>query len=162
MVGFQPRPPNRAEPKMPVHLMKTFRVINPIHTHFRQATCQEVACEKYLHGWRVLILDEADPVWVMRMEYFQNKLTPRCDRRYREYRDEHGTRVFEFEAGQEFFASDTHQHRVAIDRPPLYVVQGGDWRGNPTGYQQVHTRPDFFIEDLGESLGKALDGKAKG
>lgn len=152
---------NRAAPALPAHLMRTFHIINPIETHFRRGTCEEVGCEKYVKGWRVLILDEADPVWIMRMEYMQNKLTPRCDRRYREYRDEHGTRVFEFEAGQEFFDSPSHQHRVGADRPPLYIVRDGDWRAD-LGNRRVHTSPEFFIEDLHESVDTVLTGKEKG
>lgn len=162
MAAMRPQKINRAMPAVPTHLMKTFSVINPIDTHFRPATCAEVDCEKYLNGWKVLILDEADPVWIMRMEYMQNKLTPRCDRRYREYRDEHGTLVFEFEAGQEFFDSAQHQHRVGVEREPLYVVRGGDWRANPTGERRVHTKADFFIEELGTSIGDVLEGKERG
>lgn len=134
---------------MPAHLMKTFSVINPLPTHFRVGTCEEVGCVAFLRGFQVLILDESHPIWIMRMEYFRNKLTPRCDRKYREYRDEHGTLVFHFEAGQQCFKNG--QHRVPLDRAPLYVAGS-----------RIHDRGELFAEELDESLSKTFDDKQKG
>lgn len=147
----------RSQQSAPAHMMKTFQVVNPLPSHFRVATCEEVGCKAFLNGFDVLILDETDPIWIMRMEYFRNKLPERCDRRYRERRDEHGTLIFHFDAGQQCFKHE--QHRAPLDRPPLYIARGGDHRGNPTGEVRVHTRGDLFAEDLSESLGKSSDDK---
>ena len=43
--------------------------------------------------------------------------------------------VFTFEAGQQCFT----QHHVP-DRPQFFVVRDGDWRGNPTGQNRLHTK----------------------
>ena len=49
---------------------------------------------------------------------------------------------FTFEAGQSCF----EQH-VLPARDPIYLVRGGDWRGNPTGERHVHTSGEDFVDE---------------
>lgn len=147
--------PNRVPRVAPPHLTKTFHVLAPIDPTAPVVPCEEADCGNYLRGFKVIVLDESDPVWQMRVDYFRNKLNPRCDRRYREYRDEHGSLVFEFEAGQQCFT--THTRR----RDDIYLVRRG-FVNHFVGKPRVHKNPDFFVEELHESVDTALTDKQKG
>ena len=58
-----------------------------------------------------------------------------------------GLTVFTFEPGQDCFA----QHRVPLERDPLFLVRGGDWRGNPTGLQPYrHHRGEDWVDDFAD------------
>ncbi|ACU71749.1 hypothetical protein Caci_2840 [Catenulispora acidiphila DSM 44928] len=38
-----------------------------------------------------------------------------------------------------------------MEREPLYLVRGGDWRGNPTGQLPLkHSGPESWVDDFGE------------
>ena len=45
----------RIEPALPAHAMKTYQIYSPISTHYRPATCAEVQCAAYEHGWRTRV-----------------------------------------------------------------------------------------------------------
>lgn len=67
------------------------------------------------------------------------------DRKYKEHRHASMTE-FLFEPGQDCFRRT--EHRVRVDRPELYVVRDGDWRGNPTGNVRQHKSPEDWIDDF--------------
>lgn len=151
----------RMASRLPVTSLKTYSIKAPVGTHFRPATCEEAGCPNYLNGWKVIVLDETDPIWAMRVEYFRNKLDPRCDRRYREHRDEHNNLVFVFEAGQPCF--DFTSHRIRIEREPLYVVRQGDARGNPDPHSVlVHADAADWTDDFGEHQERLATRQAQG
>lgn len=117
---------------------KTYGIRMPLNTHWRKATCAEVECPDHTHGWRV------------RIEHLTAELlhTARTTgRRYREMAVKEGETYLVFEAGQSCFrAAD---HRIRIERPELYVVRDGDWRGNPRGTNAtVHSGPDSWVDDF--------------
>ena len=56
------------------------------------------------------------------------------------------TTVFVFDAGQPCFQAG--QHRAPLEREPLYVVRGGDSRGNPTRFRRVHASADSWVDDF--------------
>jgi hypothetical protein len=66
--------------------------------------------------------------------------------------------VFTFPAGQQCFT----EHRVPLEREPLYVVRGGDHRGNPREERRVHPRGSLWVEDMQERLGQLTDEIKKG
>ena len=66
-------------------------------------------------------------------------------RSFLESKDSSGATVFDFAPGQEVF---DHRHHVKIERPELFKVTGGDWRGNPRREAMTHTRPDYWAEDF--------------
>jgi hypothetical protein len=73
---------------------------------------------------------------------------------------EDGVKFAVFAAGTSCFAES--QHRVQI-RPEIYVVTGGDHRGNPLGVApRKHTRPQDWVEDFGEHLDSLSTEKKKG
>lgn len=145
------RPMNRIQPAMPAAAYKTYQIAAPLGTHFRPATCAEVDCPDYLHGWRVRV----------------ENLTPEllhtarnCGRRYREVQVAQGETWLSFEAGQSCFRAG--EHRKRLERPELFIVRGGDHRGNPLGQSREHTRPEDWVEDFAEHQQGLADTQQKG
>lgn len=148
-------PLNRAEPAMPVTAYQTYRILSPVSTHFRPATCAEANCGAYLNGW-VSTIDEATVLGQQQAHYIRKQ----SGRGFTEQRLPSGLTEFAFEAGQPCFRSDDHQ--VRLDRPELYLVQGGDWRGNPTGMRRQHANARDWIDDFGEHQQNLADLQQKG
>jgi len=130
------------QPNMPVTAYKTYRILAPVSSHFRPGTCAEADCPHYLSGWQSRI-DESTELGQRQAHYIRRE----SGRRFTEHRDEAGLTVFGFEAGQKCFGG---QHQVRLDRPELYVVQDGDWRGNPTGRVRRHANATDWVDDFGE------------
>jgi hypothetical protein len=148
-------PAFRATPAMPVQAYKTYRVASPVGTHWREATCAEVDCERWRDGWDTIV-DEGTGLGMQQAAYIRAECVsvlavvqpgdPR--RRYSESRGEDGRTVFSFPPGQQCFAGEPH--RVRLARPELYLVRGGDWRAN-TGLIRRHTGPADWVEDFAEN-----------
>lgn len=146
----------RIMPLMPAGAYKTYTVLSPVQTHFRPATCAEVDCPPYLHGWRTAV-DEATDLGQGQAYYIRSESGRRCT----EHRDEAGMTVFTFDAGQRCFASG--EHRVRLDRPEHFLVRGGDWRGDPSGHRPyVHASPDDWVEDFALHQQRITDEIEKG
>lgn len=130
--------------KAPVHTMRTFQIDQPLETHFRRATCAEVECSAHASGW-VMGFDLTDPDKAAAARWirdhsgrtFTAQVTP-------------GKVVLTFAAGQTCFA----KHRVPLEREPFYVVRGGDFRGNPTGYRVRPANADDFVDQWDNDLDK--------
>lgn len=129
---------NRIPPKMPASAYKTYQILAPISSHFRDATCEEVDCEAYRCGWRVRI-EGLDP---------QLLHTARTSgRRFTELHVAENENWLVFEPGQRCFRSS--QHKVPLEREGIYVVRDGDWRGNPRGTTPYrHKRPEDWVDDF--------------
>ena len=146
-------PLSRPEPKMPAHAYKTYGMVAPISTHFRKATCAEAACQHFANGWRVRV-EGLSPQDV--------HLAKNCGRRYTEHHVAEGETWLVYEAGQPCFRESEHRVRVT-DRPPLYVVRDGDYRGNPRGTKtRVHHSPDNWLDDFATHQQAIVDEIAKG
>lgn len=129
--------------RTPVEHQRTFQIDQPLESHFRRATCQEVECKAYAFGWK-MGFDLSDP-----------------DKRAaaRAIRDKSGRTfsvvltgnniVMTFPAGQRCFQT----HRVPLEREPFYIVRGGDFRGNPRRERTVHPTADSFIDRWENELG---------
>jgi hypothetical protein len=141
-LGAQPgtRPMNRAQPRLPAQSMKTYAIYQPVDTHFRTATCEEVECKASQNGWitrlNVKLPEQAELArWIR--DHSGRAFVAQGP-------NEAGEMTFQFAAGQQCF----DPHRVSLERPALFVVQGGDWRGNPRNIPVVkHTKPEFWVED---------------
>jgi hypothetical protein len=143
--------PFRTEPNLPVHAYKTYAITSPISTHYREARCTEAGCLAQRNGWKTVV-DESTALGQKQAFYIRS----RSGRKYVETRTG-GTTEFVFEAGQQCFAT----HQVPLDRPELYVVRGGDFRGNPTGEVRRFSSPDAFVNDFGEHqdrLARVING----
>jgi hypothetical protein len=133
------RPINRPTPQLPAQAMKTYQLVAPITTHYRSATCSEVACPAHQQGWSTLV-DETTPLGRRQAAYIRIQ----AGRQFTEERTPEGT-TFAFPAGQRCF----RPHQVSLEREPLYIVRDGDWRGNPRGTKpRQHTRAENWVEDF--------------
>lgn len=143
---------SRPQPLMDAGAYKTYEMRSPLSTHFRPATCAEVGCPHYLHGWQVRV-EALAPELV--------EAARKSGRRYREQRIAEGETWLVFEAGQPCFKAS--QHRARIDRPPLYIVRDGDFRGNPRGTKsRLHQRPQDWVEDFATHQQAIADEFKKG
>jgi hypothetical protein len=134
---------HRLQPALPAAGMQTYAALLPLATHWRPATCGEVDCQTQAGGW-VTRVDEATDLGQRQAHYIRAE----SGRAFTEER-EGGLTVFTFPAGQECFAT----HQMPLERPPLLLVRGGDWRGNPRGTPaRVHQRPEDWIDDMQTSL----------
>lgn len=131
----------RLEPQLPAGAMKTYQVIAPVETHYRRATCAEVECGHYINGWRTPI-DESTDLGKRQAYYLRNN----SGRHFTEDRNlMPGLTMFTFEAGQTCFSA----HQVRLDKPEVYLVKGGDWRGNPAGTKsKQHANAADWVEDF--------------
>lgn len=148
-MGFQL---SRPEPLMSPAAYKTYAMVSPIGSHFRRGTCAETQCPHFLNGWRVRV----------------ESLTPELlhaartsGRKYQEQQIAGGETYLVFEAGQACFRES--QHRVRIDRPPLFLVKDGDYRGNPRRTRaRQHLSPDNWVEDFATHQQRIADEINKG
>ena len=150
----------RIDPALPVQMVKTYGIDAPLATHWRKATCAEVACKAHTDGWITMIAlagitigplldtptrhlailkrikdqDEARAYYIRHLS----------GREFTEHVDETGITVFDFPPGQDCFVP----HKIRIDRPELFVVRGGDFRGNPTREVRLHDTSDDWVEDF--------------
>jgi len=136
----------RIMPAGPVQAYQTFSVSAPRATHFRPATCAEVDCAARRGGW-VTRVNGLDPLGADQARY----IVEQSGRRYT--LTEHPETVeggvcrrwlsFAFPAGQRCFAS----HQVPLEREPLFVVRGGDWR-RALGVIRRHTNAEDWRDDF--------------
>lgn len=147
------RPVFRPEPALPASAMKTYGIVAPKSTHYRPATCVEVDCPNHLNGWQTVV-DESTDLGQAQGHYIRNE----AGRRYTEAREAALT-TFTFEAGQQCF----REHEARLDRPEIYVVRDGDWRGNPRGTgPRIHKDPQGWIDDFGEHQERLADRLGRG
>lgn len=126
-------------PRLPASAMKTYRIIRPRSTHFRKATCAEINCGAWRAGWKTILAADSDLVQLVRSMAKRMKFT--------ETKNEDGLIEFTFEAGQSCFKESTHTIRT--DRPEIYVVRDGDFRGNPRGTEpRIHKNAADWVDDF--------------
>lgn len=131
------RPLTRIPPVLPAQSMKTYAIASPKGTHWRKASCDEVGCKPHANGWETKV-DETTDLGRRQAHYIRRE-----SRRPFKERREAGLTVFTFPAGTECFAG----HQVRTDRPELFLVVGGDHRGNPRGERIEHT-PENWVDDF--------------
>jgi len=145
-------PLNRFQPAGPIGAYKTYAIKAPLSTHWRPATCAEVECEYWSNGWKTIVPAISDHADYIR--------TGQTGRSFTERPGGAGLAEFCFPAGQSCFRSS--EHRVPLERDPVYLVRDGDWRGNPTGRSRQHARPEYWVEDFGENQQAIADEKKRG
>ena len=146
---------SRVTPRIGPENMKTYKIVAPQGpTHWRKASCEEVECPNQANGWQTLV-DESTELGQRQAWYIRNQ----AKRKYTEERRAGGTTVFTFAADQQCFA----EHTVRTGAPELYLVRGGDWRGDPRGGQaRRHTRPADWVDDFATHQQKLADRIEKG
>lgn len=141
----------RPAPMLPAGSMQTYRILAPMRTHWRPATCEEVDCPHFLHGWAVSVMPESADDAAVRgsgRSWSKRETTPEGFIRY------------EFPPGQACFKAGTH--RVRLEREEIYLKQGGDWRGNPRGIPPQQLSPEAWLSDFGEHQERLADELAHG
>lgn len=147
------RQPFRVTPNLPVEAVKTYAIDKPIATHFRRATCREVACGNYVKGW-VSVFDESTDLGAKQARYVRDDRSRKAvEMKSQEAAIQYaqfatlapGLTCFIFPPGQKCF----EPHQVPVGRKPIYSVRGGDWRG-ATSERRVFSGPDAWVDDFGE------------
>lgn len=138
--------PFRIEPNGRPSDYDTYGIVTPKSTHTRVGTCEEVDtrctsrtvdeqgnvlwscpemhCGPHAHGWLTKVDVGTEP-GQQRARY----IIDHSGRRWTAEQNG-GLVTFTFPAGQQCFA----EHRVSLERDPLYTIRSGDWRslGRPT------------------------------
>jgi hypothetical protein len=137
---------NRLTPNLAAQDYKTYRVSIPKSTHWVTVSCEDAECQAYASGWRSVI-DEASELGQKQAHYIRTQ----SGRGFTESRTPEGMTEFLFRPGQPCFT----QHQERGELPEIFIVQGGDHRGNPLRTPTVtHTRPEFWVEDFAEHQDK--------
>ena len=137
---------NRIPPNMTPDAYQTYRVLAPTRTHWRPATCEEVNCDSFINGWRTIV-DENTELGQKQAYFIRHDK----ERSATAIRTPEGLTEFTFSPGQPCFLR--RQHKTRVGRLDLFVVDGGDFRGNPRGTPRVvHTKPEFWVEDMQETF----------
>lgn len=147
---------NRIQPNAPASMYKTYQILAPKETHFRPATCAEVECEQYQKGWKTTI-DTSTELGQKQFYY----ITKQSGKHFKAMPLPGGLVEFEFTAGQPCFNASKHQ--VKLDRPEIFIVRDGDFRGSPKGIPaRKHQRASDWVEDFAEHQSKVADDRQKG
>jgi hypothetical protein len=136
----------RVVPTLPPQRMKTYELRQPLATHFRVVSCKDFDCAAYLNGW-VMGYDLTDPAKVEAAN-----LIAKAGRKFTHEIVETKV-IFTFPAGENCFVV----HQVSVEREPIAIVRGGDWRGNPRGEGRKHVNVIDWRDDMGEHLEKIHD-----
>lgn len=148
------RPVNRVEPQLPASAMKTYEIIQPLSTHFRPATCAEVECGAHVNGWATTV-DESTELGGKQAYYIRKQ----SGRQFSEEKIESGLTRFVFAPGQTCF----RQHRMTLEREPIYRVRSGDWRGDPRrGGVFTYRDGDDWVDDFATHQQKLADRLEQG
>jgi hypothetical protein len=143
---------SRIPPLMGAEAYKTYEMRSPLSTHWRPATCAEANCKYYATGFQVRVEGLAPQV----LHAVQNS-----GRQYAVQKVAEGETYLTFEPGQPCLQQSLH--RVRADRPPLFIVRDGDWRGNPRGTKaRLHQRPEDWVEDFATHQQAIADEIKKG
>ena len=145
----------RATPSVGAEHYQTFQVTSPISTHTKVVQCgEDLDCEQYKRGWRMK-LDLGSDLGQKQAYYIKHH----SGRSYKVVDQKDGLVTLEFAANQPCF----REHRVPIDRPEIYRVKGGDFRGNPLrSPTRVHKKPEFWVEEFAEHQDKIKTAIEKG
>lgn len=123
---------------------KTYGMSMPLATHWQPATCEDVQCDAYVHGW-VTTVDLTTDLGQRQYDYLTHDKTRSCTRQ-----NVTQTLVkFVYKPGNRCFRSA--DHRLPVGRPARFYVAGGDHRGNPLGTPvRVHKNGADWAEDFAE------------
>jgi hypothetical protein len=143
---------NRMEPKIGPEAFKTYAISAPISTHRRRATCAEVECIRRIRGFKA-VFDVSTPEGRKHAHFVEIS-----DRNYS--RTVTGSLVtYVFAAGQDCF----DKHTVTLEREPLYIVKGGDHRGNPLRIPTMrHAQSEHWVEDFAEHQENIVSQQQRG
>lgn len=138
----------RIQPNLPAGDYNTYAYKRKSDTVFA-ATCQQVGCEAYAHGWECHI-DESTDLGKAQAHYIRHE----SGRTFKEGKTAADITVFRFEPYQRCFAD----HKTVAES---FAVLHGDWRENK-GVVRRHVNGRDWAEDFGEHQEKLADRIEKG
>lgn len=147
---------NRITPRLGAENYQTFQISAPLNTHFRVVPCDGLPgrCDASERGWK-MVLDLNSELGQRQARYIKYQ----SGRKYEIAEQRDGMVTLVFSGGQPCFAT----HRVRIDRPEIFAVKPGDFRGNPTrGVTRVHKKPEFWVEEFAENQDRIRSIQEKG
>jgi hypothetical protein len=146
----------RVDPLMPAQFYKTYSVKAPLETHWRKATCEEVDCDGYRFGF-VTTVDIGTDLGQKQYDFLTH------DKKRSYSMQNVGDRLFKFVYAPGNICMNYADHRAPIGKPPLLLVVGGDWRGNPMHAPTIrHRTVENWTEDFSLHQGKLADNIKKG
>lgn len=125
-----------------------FSILWPLSTHWRQASCREVNCPRYVLGFTVK-LDESIESHHGAAEDVRHKY----GMEFVEYKDAEGLTTFEFSPGQECFEGRAGRHRIKLDRPEVLTqrtAQGTRRFSRGREFNEAMNEEMYAIERLQE------------
>jgi len=148
---------SRFAPDLGPEHYKTYTMSAPFASHWRPATCEEYECQDFLHGF-VMTIDFSTDLGQKQLHYL-TKVDK--DRRYHMQRTGPYEVKLIYGPGNPCFKRG--DHKVPLDRPPFYLVSGGDWRGNPRGTPRTkHRRPEDWVDDFATHQDKIAETVKRG
>lgn len=147
------RKPFRLTPAMPTQNYQTFAVRSPINTHYRRATCAEIACADYLNGWYLKI--DGTPPELLHVATHSGRSYRIGEVMLEPTEDRPTTEIFKaliFEAGQPCFREETHV--TSLERPEFFYIGRGDFRSFSTRRALQVGQPDEFVDRFATHLDK--------
>lgn len=146
---------NRIDPLMPPAFYKTYTARAPLATHWRPATCEEVECDGWKFGF-VTTVDVGTELGQRQYHFLKHDKT----RSYSVQNVGAGLFKFVYKPGNRCMSWE--DHKAPIGRPPVLLVVGGDWRGNPRREVRRHVRLDNWVEDCALHQDKLATAAQKG
>ena len=144
------------EPMLGPEFYKTYRMVAPLRTHWRPASCSEYECDEYVHGF-VLTVDVGTELGQRQAHYVRHDKSRKCSEQ------KVGETLIKFVYGPGNDCFKYGEHRVPVGRPPFYLVVDGDWRGNPRGTPAYHHRRiDDWVEDFATHQQTLADAQQRG
>ncbi len=120
----------------------------------RKASCEEVECAMYAAGWK-MVIDLGTDLGQKQAHYIKHQ----SGRSYKVEKNVDGVVTLIFAANQPCF----NEHTVATDLPEVFLVKGGDRRGNPLRTPtRVHKKPEFWLEEFAENQDRIATAREKG
>ncbi len=120
---------------------KSYQISAPVRTHWRDATCEEVGCLPFREGFMIDV-DITSPLGEFQADFIRHDNTRSW---HTEPADVAGMIRFVFPPGNRCFGT---VHKKRVERPELFIITGGDWRGNPRGTAPASLRPDQWVDDF--------------
>lgn len=143
------RPLQRLRPKLPTGSYTTYSIRQPLNTHFRIATCEEVDCWAWRNGWRIRV-EGTLPADLHAAQH--------SGRAWRHVRVDATESYLVYEAGQRCFTT----HRVNLDRPAFFLMGRGDYRSFNPRQAKLYTDEDEWVETFSCHLDELHERLNKG
>lgn len=138
---------------LPSEAFTTYQVARPVLTHWKVATCAQVDCERRARGWR-MAFDLADPQKRAAAKWIKHH----SQRAFTVESQDGDIVTLAFAAGQDCFET----HHASLERDPIFVIRGGDQRGNPRGTQARVLSGISWRDDFGEHQQTLADTQERG